>query len=281
MPNLPNRTRTSPSIPRRLLREGKVHLLPIYALMRTSDLGREGIDHSGSYRFADHIYRNEPSGRFIVGRLLDGVLLRMRGARSMRSRLFHTQREILAAARLRETLGAPFRVLSVPCGIARDLVEAAARLRGAAAGLHERTTFFGLDLDPQPLALSRHLAGDEAHFQFIHGDALDPSAYPPALDVVVSTGFGEFLTDDLLARFYEICHGALRPGGVFVTSGMQPDRIADYLMRELAELRAHYRCHAQLTRLLSGAGFSEVTTRQDDVGLQTLLVARKRGGRTT
>ena len=56
---LHNRTRTSESIPRKLLREGKLHLLPIYALMRTSDLAREGIENSGSYRFADHVYRNE------------------------------------------------------------------------------------------------------------------------------------------------------------------------------------------------------------------------------
>src|SRR5918993_1459024 len=64
MSRLHNRTRTSASIPRKLLRSGKVHLLPVYALMRTSDLAREGIENSGSYRFADHVYRNEASGRF-------------------------------------------------------------------------------------------------------------------------------------------------------------------------------------------------------------------------
>jgi len=37
------------------------------------------IEHSGSYKFADHVYRNEPSGRFGIGRALDAVLLRMRG----------------------------------------------------------------------------------------------------------------------------------------------------------------------------------------------------------
>ena len=59
MSALHNRTCTSASIPRKLLREGKLHLLPVYALMRTSDLAREGIENSGSYRFADHVYRNE------------------------------------------------------------------------------------------------------------------------------------------------------------------------------------------------------------------------------
>ena len=278
MASLPNRTRTSPSIPRRLLREGKVHLIPVYALMRTSDLGREGIDHSGSYRFADHVYRNQPSGRYVVGRILDRLLLGLPGSRSMRNRYLHARREIVAAARRAEATGAELRVLSVPCGIARELVEASRMLRTEAPGVCGRATFFGLDLDPGPLALSGQLVGDDPRFSFIVGDALRPDAYPTNLDIIVSTGLGEFLDDAALARLYAACHRALRPGGVFVTSGMQPDRLADYLMRELAELRPRYRRGDELARALLGAGFAEVDARQDDVGLQTLIVARKHEG---
>lgn len=286
MSTLHNRTRTTASIPKRLLREGKVHLLPVYALIRTSDLAREGIENSGSYRFADHVYRNEPSGRFGVGRLLDGVLLRMRGARSMRNRFLHTQREIVTAARAVDgqsrsdpALAAappPFRVLSIPCGIARDLVLAAETIREELPELYQRATFFGVDLDPAPLDLSRRLGADETHFFFTRGDALEPATYPAELDVITSTGLGEFLSDDLLVRLYGNCHRALREGGVFVTSGMQSDRIADYLMRQLADLHTHYRRGDELTRWLHEAGFHEVNTRPDDVGLQTLVVARKR-----
>src|SRR5215212_10104789 len=94
---LANRTRVSRSIPRRLVAERKFHLLPVYALLRTSDLAREGIENSGSFRFADHVYRAKASGRYGLGVLLDGVLLRLRGARSMRNRFFHSQRALLAA----------------------------------------------------------------------------------------------------------------------------------------------------------------------------------------
>lgn len=283
MTPLHNRTRTSESIPRKLLRQGKLHLLPVYALMRTSDLAREGIENSGSYRFADHVYRNEPSGRFGIGRALDAVLLRMRGARSMRSRFHHTQREILAAARACEASSAvdpvaataPFRVLSIPCGIARDLVLAARALERELPALYARSTFFGVDLDPAPLDVSRDLAGQDDHYFFTRGDALDTRSFPAELDVITSTGLGEFLSDDLLVQFYTNCHDRLRPGGTFVTSSMQPDRVADYLMRQLAELNTHYRRGDQIIRWLHAAGFHEVSTRQDDVGLQTLVVARR------
>jgi SAM-dependent methyltransferase len=277
---LHNRTRTSESIPRKLLREGKVHLLPIYALMRTSDLAREGIENSGSYRFADHVYRNEASGRFGVGRALDAILLRMRGARSMRSRFQHTQDEIVAAARAIDASTTPsdtepFRVLSIPCGIARDLVLAAQCVARELPVLYERSRFFGVDLDPEPLELSRRLAPRDDHFHFATGDALDIAAFPADLDLIVSTGLGEFLDDETLVRFYRNCHDRLRSGGVFVTSGMQPDRVADYLMRQLAELHTHYRRGDEMVRWLHTAGFHEVSTRQDSVGLQTLVVARK------
>ena len=280
MSPLHNRTRTSESIPRKLLREGKLHLLPIYALMRTSDLAREGIENSGSYRFADHVYRNEASGRFGIGRALDAVLLRMRGARSMRSRFHHAQNEILAAARAFAARTAtadatPFRVLSIPCGIARDLALVATHIRRELPDVYARSTFFGVDLDPVPLELSRELTPSGDHFIFTRGDALDANAFPPDLDVIVSTGLGEFLDDELLVKFYGHCHERLRVGGVFVTSGMQADRVADYLMRQLAELHAHYRRADELIRWLHTVGFHEVATRRDDVGLQTLVVARK------
>lgn len=284
MTTLHNRTRTTSSIPRKLLREGKLHLLPVYALMRTSDLAREGIENSGSFRFADHVYRNEASGRFGIGRALDALLLRMRGARSMRNRFYHVQREMLAAARAIEARRADgqlddtqltLRILSVPCGIARDLVTVGERLATDFPEVRARTTFFGLDLDPEPLALSRELAGADDSFVFSRGDALDPAAYPSDLDVIASTGLGEFLDDKLLVQLYTNCHERLRTGGVFVTSGMQPDRVADYLMRQLAELHTHYRRPDELIRWLYTAGFHEVSTRRDAVGLQTLVVARK------
>jgi SAM-dependent methyltransferase len=279
---LPNRTRSSESIPRRLVSEGKVHLLPVYALLTTSDLAREGIRNSGSFRFADHIYRSEPSGRYGVGRVLDRVLLKLRGARSMRSRFFHSRREILRALRemgkrppLDRDIGEQLVVVSVPCGIARDLFDVAESLRRTAGGLYERVRFVGIDLDPEPLELSRILTRDHSGFEFQCADALGPRSIPERLDVVVSLGFGEFLSDDVLRDFYRRCHASLNAGGCFITSAMSRDRISDYLARELAELQTNYRSTEHLTDLLKSAGFAKVRTTRDQVGLQTLAVAEK------
>ncbi|HJP87213.1 MAG TPA: class I SAM-dependent methyltransferase [Gemmatimonadaceae bacterium] len=271
---LPNRTRRSASIPRRLVSEGKYHLLPVYALLTTSDLAREGIRNSGSFRFADHIYRNEPSGRFGVGRMLDRVLLKLKGARSMRSRFLHSRLEILRAIEA----APPDRgvtVLSIPCGIARDLFEVAETLRRADLDRYQKTRFLGIDLDPEPLELSRELTRNHECFEFTCADALAPGTIPTGIDVIVSLGFGEFLADGILFDFYRRCLCALKPGGYFITSAMSRDRVSDYLARELAELHTHYRSTQHLRALLTSAGFVGVRTTSDAVGLQTLAVAEK------
>lgn len=275
MSALRNHTRESASIPRRLLREGKPHLIPLYALLRTSDLAREGIENSGSFRFADHIYVGRAGGRYGVGHVLDAILLRLRAARSLRNRYRHSRDTIVAEAR--RSGGSSFRVLSVPCGIARELSEAATTLRADLPGEYKRTAFFGIDIDQEPLALSRDLVRDHTNFSFIQGNALDASIYPAELDVIVSTGLGDFLDDDDLVRFYGTCHGALRAGGALVTSAQQPQPLADFLMRELAELRPTYRGPDQLAETLRAAGFTNVVVRPDAVGLQALAVARKGG----
>jgi SAM-dependent methyltransferase len=264
--------------------ESKFHLLPVYAFLTTSDLAREGIRNSGSFRFADHIYRNQPSGRYGVGRVLDRVLLQLRGARSMRSRFFHSRREILRAVGemrggstdVRDRTRSEDRlvVLSVPCGIARDLFDVA-ELLWTESVLYEHVRFVGIDLDPEALDLSRDLTHDHLDFDFRCADALSNGSLPTGVDIVVSLGFGEFLSDSVLREFYRRCHASLNRGGRFITSAMNRDRISDYLARELAELHTHYRSTEHLTNLLKSAGFANVRAKRDEVGLQTLAVAGK------
>src|SRR5688572_9421882 len=107
-----NLTRRSHSIPRRLVREGALHLVPVYYALRLSDLAREGIEHSGSYRFADHIYCGTPSGRTVVGRWLDARLLALPAAQAFRRRYEHAQRAVRRALEARPTATQPLRVIA-------------------------------------------------------------------------------------------------------------------------------------------------------------------------
>src|ERR1700678_1878207 len=143
-----NRTRRSSSITGKLLRSGRVLELPVYWLLQTSDLAREGFENSGSYRFADHIYRGQPSGSYGIGRWLDSRILRMRAVESFRSRFLMARDELCGILRERSDDQASLDVLSVPCGIPREFVAAVEQFRGA-GGVTTGIRFHVLDLDPR------------------------------------------------------------------------------------------------------------------------------------
>ena len=273
-----NRTRRSASIPRSLIRRGRVLEIPVYYLLRLSDLAREGLEHSGSHRFADHIYRSAPSGHGALGRWLDARLLALPAVRSFRFR-YIAARDGLAAfliERLRQDRDPSIDVLSVPCGIPRELADAAALVRGQMAGLPPSVRFHGLDLDSDVLEEARRFGGEHGLPLFVphKGDALDLSAYPQRFDFITCTGLAEFLDDDQLARLYGIFFDVLNPGGRLISSGMQRRRLSDYLL-QIAEIRTHYRGPADLARLIASRPFREVQTRSDDLGIQTILTATK------
>ena len=276
-PTFYNRTRRSASLPMALLRRGKVFALPLYAALRRSDLAREGLDHSGSYRFADHIYRGQPSGRGAFGRWLDARLLELPAVRSFRNR-FHAARDQLTAF-LKERAGSPGRldILSAPCGIPRELADGYQAFVASGSTVRAELSFHGLDLDDTALGEAVAFARDRNLTPFIprQGDAFDRSVYPPGgVDFITSTGLAEFLDDERLVALYGIFYESLRTGGMLVTSGMRGRPLSDYLLR-MAEIPVHYRTAADLERLARSVPFSLMRTDVDEFGIQSILIARK------
>jgi SAM-dependent methyltransferase len=274
VPEFYNRTRRSASIGGKLLRSGRVLELPVYWLLRTSDLAREGFENSGSYRFADHIYGNQPSGRFGIGRWLDSLLLNMPAVHAFRARYFMARDELFQFLQKHAANGNPVDVASVPCGIPRDLVAAAEKYHAHGGNL-ANVRFHGLDLDARVLSDAAEFAKKSSVVLIPHQcDALDVATYTDRFDFITSTGFGEFLDDEKLARLYAIFYEVLRPGGVIVTSAMRRTRIPGYLL-DLAELRVHYRSTEDLVAIARAAGFANLQTSTDRSRIQGFLRATK------
>jgi len=275
-PRYYNRTRQSVSLPLAMLRRGRVLALPLYAALRRSDLAREGFDHSGSYRFADHIYRGEPSGRGGFGRWLDARLLALPAVRSFRSR-FHASRDQLTSfLHERVRTPGPLDVLSAPCGIPRELADGYRAFLASGGTARPDLRFHGLDLDAGALEEARRFAAEQgmASFATHHGDVFDEASYPGQVDFITCTGLAEFLDDERLASLYEMFFNRLRPGGVLITSGMRGRPVSDYLLR-LAEMTIHNRTAPDLERLARRLPFAQIATRVDASGLQAILVARR------
>jgi SAM-dependent methyltransferase len=271
---LHNRTRRSRSIPLSLLRRGRVLDLPLYGILRLSDLAREGLDRSGSHHFADHIYRSEPSGRLVVGRWLDALLLSLPATRAFQYRYVAARNEVVRFVSERTANGkASLDILSVPCGLPRELADAAQALRHASVPL-DGIRFHGLDLDSDVLHEASAFANGRGLRPFVthRGDALDRASYPARADAITCTGLAEFLTDAELEHLYAILFDVLTPGGILITSGMQRRRFSDYLL-QLAEIPTQYRTPADLERVTRRLPFAAISTYADPTGLQTILKA--------
>lgn len=247
----------------------------MYYLLLLSDLGREAVQHSGSHRFADHIYVGAPSGRGALGRWIDARLLAMPAAQAFRRRCGEAQR---AMRRVLESgpAGGTVRILAVPCGIPRDLLELVRTLRTEPVLLH-RLDYHGMDIDPDVLAEARVATRDCGieSVRFHCGNALSSADYPQGpFNLVVSTGLGEFLTDDELVTFYRRVYEVLEPGGTFFTSATGLDASSDALLR-MVELVTHYRSPDDLWAQLRRVPWRRVRLTRDRTGLQTFVTAVK------
>jgi hypothetical protein len=274
-----NFTRRTADLPAKFRREGRLALIPLYHFLQLSDLAREGIAHSGSYRFADHLYRNEASGTGWLGRWLDRRLLNLAAARAMRSRYLRAVEEMLRAFREHFAAGndGPFRIRTVPCGIPRDVRDFVAELARQHPELPGRVVYEGMDLDPKVCQAARDFLATSAIAapRIFQGNALDDAGYDDATcHFISSTGLGEFLDDEDLSQFYANVFAALAPGGTFYTSAAAFDSRSDALLRTF-ELKSHYRTVPDLQRLLSIQPWARVEFARHPSGLQTFVRATK------
>ena len=274
-----NFTRQSADFVEKFRREHHYHLIPLYYLLRLSDFAREGMEHSGSYRFADHMYRGIPSGRGPLGRWLDAVLLGLPASRSMRQRCFESRNAMLRAFRqhMRAENAEPFRVLTVPCGLPRDVRDFADRIAGEDPDLVSLIDYTGMDIDPRVVdEAGRFLSNSaipEPTLQI--GDALNFEDFPVAQPhFISSTGLGEFLDDPDLAKFYDHVFDCLAPGGVFFTSAAAQGNGSEKLLRAF-ELNVRYRTATELDPLLRRKPWNTVRYTRDAIGLQTFVTAVK------
>jgi SAM-dependent methyltransferase len=269
-----NLTRRSCSIPRKLLREGNLHLLPLYYSLNLSDLGHEGIESSGSYRFADHIYRNVPSGRGAIGCWLDAKMLASPASEAFRDRYRQARDAMRIALESFPPDASPLHLLAIPCGLPRDLNELAKILQRENPALLARVEYTGMDIDPELLRLAADFtAGCPVPLHFLQGNALLRETFPAGrFHCVVSTGLNEFLEAPQLAQFFGNVNDLLVPGGIFFTSLTRKERSSEFLMKAF-ELITRYRSIGELEGILEQFSWNRLKIWPHETGLQMFVMA--------
>lgn len=239
---------------------------------------RHGFD-SGS--MLDYVYVNKAGGFPVVGHVIDRVYLNAVGWRAIRAR-----RELLKDVLRKEIArrggmdggdGGGVRVLDVASGPGRYLQDLVAQYAPGTVHVECR------DLDRAGLAQGERQAAERGltGISYAYGDALDPAPSAHAPDIIVVSGLYELLLDDAVieasvARLRDL----LAPGGVLVfttqTHHPQLEFIANVLPNREGVLW-QMRCRpVELTeRWAAQAGFTEVASRRESVGLFTVTTASR------
>jgi SAM-dependent methyltransferase len=250
-------------------------LAPLQPLLALSDLASEGIANGGSFRFADHMYRAQPSGRWVVGYWLDSIFMRMPAASAFRRRYLHA-RDAMALL-IRSGASGPVRILTVPCGVPRDIVEAADIVAREAPALLDRVEYVGMDVDPHALRIAEAFAAGSAlrTMAFHRGNALLRGDYPAGrFHMASSTGLTEFLDDRDVEALFANVYDVLELGGTFYTSASALDPISGRLVGAI-KLRAHYRTQSEIAAFVERLAWRHVVYVVDPTGLQTFITAVK------
>lgn len=267
---------------------GKVKWAVMRALLSTAGRASKGVRIGYEHGFdsgtmLDYVYVNKAQGSFVVGRLIDRVYLNAVGWRAIRARRELLKEMLRDEVERNRRQGQPTRLLDVAAGPGRylqELLQASGPEKGDVRVLCR-------DLAPAGLEQGQAQA-DAAGLRGIYyevGDAFNPAPTDVALggapNVIVVSGLYELLLDDeliqkSLGRLFEM----LAPGGAiyFTTQTQHPqlEFIANVLPnRDGLPWVMKCRPVGQLEAWVRRAGFRQVESRQEKVGLFTVTTGRK------
>jgi SAM-dependent methyltransferase len=263
-----------------------------WALMRRilSTIGQtsEGIRTGYRYGFdsgimLDYVYVNEAHGSFGIGKAIDRAYLNAIGWRAIRARRALLKRMLRAEIERNRTALAQTHLLDVAAGPGRYLQEL---LQECGAGRVDlQIVCRDLSLEGLMEGARRARAAELHHITYEQGDAFNPAPISEspgiAPNIIVVSGLYELILDDStiqqsLATLYQM----LVPGGAifFTTQTHHPqlDFIANVLPNRDGILWV-MKCRPaeQLEAWARQAGFSDLQSQVEEVGLFTVTIGRK------
>ncbi|MEW6058898.1 MAG: class I SAM-dependent methyltransferase [Actinomycetota bacterium] len=255
----------------RVVRAGRVSSFPLLF----SDQARSILARGYDAFTTDRAYQLSPNGwAGPIGRAADRRVLALPVHVALRERLV-----IVADALERAVRAAacdPVGVLSAPCGLIRDLTEAAERLSDV------RVTWTAADLDdrgdvlPEAIRRSRTAGLNVA---FVRGDLFDPATWNrlasrSPFHVASCIGLTAWVGLDEVGRLAERFHDFLGPGGTLLMDNWRED--TDAALARALDLPAHYHDSLAFRRTLEREGFVVERRRSTSRGVNTLWVLHRR-----
>ncbi|MCK9813115.1 MAG: bifunctional alpha/beta hydrolase/class I SAM-dependent methyltransferase [Candidatus Pseudomonas colombiensis] len=230
----------------------------------------------------DYVYRNRPSGRSAVGRMIDQNYLNSIGWKGIRQRKLHVEELLrLAMQQLREQQS-EVRIVDIAAGHGRYILEALQGVSPLPESILLRD-YSDINVRDGSALIQEKGLGDIA--RFVKGNAFDRedlAALDPKPTLAVVSGLYELFADNSmvggsLAGLAE----AVEPGGYLVYTGQPWHPQLELIARALTSHREgqawvmRRRSQVEMDQLVEAAGFRKVTMRVDEWGIFSVSLAQR------
>ncbi|SIP88730.1 bifunctional alpha/beta hydrolase/class I SAM-dependent methyltransferase [Aquipseudomonas alcaligenes] len=243
-------------------------------------LGFETGFDSGST--LDYVYRNQPSGRSALGRLIDANYLNSIGWRGIRQRKLHAEELLrLAMGRLREA-GKVVRIVDIAAGHGRYILESLQGLEHKPDAILLRD-YSDINVRDGSALIEQKGLGDIA--RFVKGDAFDRAdlaALDPKPTLAVVSGLYElFGSNQMIGDSLAGLAAAVEVGGYLVYTGQPWHPQLELIARALTSHREgqawvmRRRSQAEIDQLVEAAGFRKLEQRIDEWGIFSVSLAQR------
>lgn len=230
----------------------------------------------------DYIYKNQPSGDLLLGKLIDAIYLNNVSWHCIRLRERHVEALLVQAVKALTARQQPVRILDPAAGRGRYILNTIKHHNHPVADVLMRD-FDGVNVQAGQAFIAQ--TGLEAIATFEHGDAFsseDLATLPTDRTVTIVSGFYELFSDNRLIQtsLNGIASATEQGGYLIYTTQLWNPRLA-YMARVLTrhEDQAHWllrrRTQLEIDQLVAEAGFEKVTQLTDPWGMLSVCLARK------
>ncbi len=231
-------------------------------------------------RSLDYVYRNQPEGWSVLGRLMDKIYLNAPGWRGIRQRRVNLQQALDACIDELHDQQERVHIMDVAAGPGRLLIET------AAARNDSTLSFTCRDFSEAEVEAARALATElgAAHVNCELANAFNPASFEDLAerpDVVIVSGLYELFSDNVLVtRSLKAINNCLNDDGYLIYTNQphhpQLEQIAGTLInRDGDPWIMRPRSQTEMRELLADAGFEIGDMRLDENGIFVVGVARK------
>lgn len=230
----------------------------------------------------DYVYRNQPSGKGALGRLIDRNYLDSIGWRGIRQRKLHAEELLrLAMLRLREA-GKAVRIVDIAAGHGRYILESLEGQEQRPDSILLRD-YSDINVRDGNALIQQKELGDIA--RFVKGDAFDRedlAALDPKPTLAVVSGLYElFGSNQMVGDSLAGLAAAVEEGGYLVYTGQPWHPQLELIARALTSHRdgqawvMRRRSQAEMDQLVEAAGFRKVAQRIDQWGIFSVSLAQR------